>query len=681
MTIKSAGKIISNLHIIKAFLYECREPVSLDIIVEHVAQKMEGSLDLNFVRDRYILPVLENQDYYRQIKPNKWQIIPENMPEYLHMVSVFEQDQIFMASSEAKAKLAQKLDQKSSHVVFDFKRDKRFVMVKGKWGLKDWIIINDKATELLQDHPQGLTEKDILRLVKDKNQKEYANKTIVFYPEKDPRFIKERKVWILVKTKEKEKEREQLLSSKVNIPIHTERKVSDDLEATFSTTVTKQSGATTKQGQKTSQSRLIKQQAALIVQAHQRRKEALDVTKTKLIEPEITEVVEETVAVEVVEPEVIQDLTGNSYFFIEKSNRDRNISNKIREEINKLLQELAPGSINLTNSELGKGKITVRKIEQIILEHYENVKESRLLVPDKYNRYLIELIKPNLSNLVVVPCVHTGRLMLNLLEYLWDSLDNAQWSFGDQDFIEVKLADNTEYSIDAEESDLIEIARDLNLVNQMDMLNHYLDYNFIGIETDQILTKVSRMISSIMGFENAVVFNKDYFSQLPQVLGHKPNDTNSIEERFDVILGNFLFASENTTANYIDQSMQILHEKGQLGCFVHLDFLQLLPGHPFLRSILAKTRITHVIKLPKENDITGNIDNIVLMIMSGLEYSQAQNNQTEVLCAWAEPKTEEELLSVLNSLKTNSPNENIIYVEQNKIERKIIDSTKESVDG
>ena len=127
--------------------------------------------------------------------------------------------------------------------------------------------------------------------------------------------------------------------------------------------------------------------------------------------------------------------------------------------------------------------------------------------------------------------------------------------------------------------------------------------------------------------------------------------------------------------------MQILDSRGRLGCFVNLDFLQLLPGHPFLRSILSKTRITHIIKLPRESDNAGEVNNLVLLILSGLDYSETKPDQTEVLCAWAEPLNEEALLQILEALKSNEENDGITYIEQSKIERKIIDSTKESVDG
>jgi hypothetical protein len=224
---------------------------------------------------------------------------------------------------------------------------------------------------------------------------------------------------------------------------------------------------------------------------------------------------------------------------------------------------------------------------------------------------------PTIIDSMLHPACFEGSLTVELLNYLHDSLEGAAWALVEDDSsIEIVQPNGSRYRLTTKDTSLVEKARDKFIISQVDLVNHYLNFKYTGIEADKVLAKAARIVVRLSGFEHTYIVSQDYLSQLPEIFNHEPNDTNTISDRFDFVIGNFTFAQDaNLAANYLDQSLSLLAGGGRLGVFVLAELLTLLRDHGLLGEFLHEMAVTHFIKLPV---IEGRHE-VVLLIIRTLE--------------------------------------------------------------
>src|SRR5690606_25279489 len=88
------------------------------------------------------------------------------------------------------------------------------VKQKSWWGMKDWVLCNDIAEEVLRNHPNGLSDRELLKAVIEKAKVPEDKVILNLKGDNRKRFGQDRKNWYL-KELMKAREEEKVKSSAV----------------------------------------------------------------------------------------------------------------------------------------------------------------------------------------------------------------------------------------------------------------------------------------------------------------------------------------------------------------------------------------------------------------------------------------------------------------------------------
>ena len=194
---------------------------------------------------------------------------------------------------------------------------------------------------------------------------------------------------------------------------------------------------------------------------------------------------------------------GASYQRVEPATKEKGLSNSERDDIQEFLDELLKQEtvgVGAPLPSVVNSPLSARKVQDILRLKYINYTRDRAVIPNEYYRCLIEILMPTVNDAVVHPSCFDGCLTVELLNFLFDRLKGAAWTLTDEGSgIQVVQADGARYQLGTKDSVLTENARDRFMVTQVDLLNHFLNYKYTGIEADKILSHSARIITRLTG--------------------------------------------------------------------------------------------------------------------------------------------------------------------------------------
>ncbi len=593
--------VLSNVDLIRAFVFE-HQPVTVEEIVAEVRRQMSSVKDDAAARDRYVLPVLKSQPYYRQ-EGSKWFVARDLMPEYAVLHEVFRDEHRLLYEREVRSKVAKKLGVKVHTVVLDLEQAPGLKLHGSHWGLADWVIANDQAAEVLAQHPSGLNEKDLVKAISERFGMEPENTILHLKGDKKKRFVQERKLLFLKELHEKQKE--QVPEQTLTLPDLKAGEIDLALEGSFL-----QSQATraepTREDEAPSKARLKK---ALKKQAQ----ELLEQRESGGSQDDLAARLSQVLTAAGVDEYGVQ-----SFQRVEPATRERSLASKERDEIqvfiDKLLAQDTVG-VGAPLASVVNAPLSARKMQDVLRLKYINYTRDRAVIPLEYYRFLAEVLGPTINDSMLHPACFEGCLTVELLNFLFDRLEGAAWTMvDDESGIEIVQPDGARYRLSTQDTALTESARDNFMVTQVDLIRHYLNYKYTGIEADEVLASAARIVARLSGYEDTYIVSRDYLSELPEIFNHPPNDANAISDRFDFVIGNLTFTQDaNLAANYLDQSLSLLADGGRLGVFVLVELMRLLRQHSLLGEFLQGMGVTHYIRLPV---IEGRHEVLMLLVKS-----------------------------------------------------------------
>jgi hypothetical protein len=605
----ASKSVLSNVDVIRRFVFE-NQPAGVDDIAAAVNAEMIHPVDPEIAKSRYVLPVLKSQSYFKEGKDGRWEIINKEMPEYKVLLQVMREEQKQMYERDVRSKIAKKLGWKVVTVVIDLEQAPELEKQKSWWGLKDWVISNDKAEEILRHHPSGLTEKDLLRQVVEKSGLPAERVVLNLKGDAKKRFEQDRKNWFL-KELMKAKENEKIKSSAVMTVPEKSDDIDSLLEGSFLNAqsafkVDEKRGAGDAQAGKSRLRKALKKQAMEVLEQRE------EIARPEDLAARLIRMLTEAG----IEPERF-----NSFQYLDNSARERGLSPREREEIQQFIDQLLQHetvAVGVNEDSIINAPLSVKKINDILRIKYMNYTRDRVLIPNEFYRLLLTVLRPGINDSTLHPACMEGNLTTEMFRWMMQRLEGAAWALVDDGSnIEVVQPDGQHFRLAQSEKGLLEKARDRFIVSQMDLIDHFINFRFTGLEADKVLALAARINCRVSGFDDAYIVSKDYFSELPEVFNTPANDDNDIPNRFDVILGNFIFASDvNLAANYLDQSIKLLNPGGRLGMFVEPELLTLLQQHGLLGEFLSGMAVTHFVRLPL---IEGRHD-VVMLVLGSLAY-------------------------------------------------------------
>lgn len=594
--------VVSNVDLIKSFVFE-NQPVTLDQISAALRAQMTSIKDDRIARERYVKPVLASQPYYQQTE-GKWQIVKERMPEYQVLADVMQEEHRLMYEREIRSKVAKWLGMKVHTIVLDLEQAEELVKYGSHWGLKRWIIVNDQAAEVLAQHGSGLSEKDLLKAISERYAIAPENAILHLKGDKQKRFVLDRKQWYLKETYEEKRKKQP--EPKLTLPELKTGEIDLSLEGSFLEAQVMRSEEARQGEAAPSKARLkkvLKKQAQELLEQREAASSQEDLA-AKLSQ--------------VLTAAGVDEYGVKSFHRVEPASRDRGLGAKERDDIQHFIDQLLEQEtvgVGAPLASVVNAPLSARKMQDVLRLKYLNYTRDRAVIPSEYYRFLVEILAPTINESMLHPACFEGNLSVELLNFLHDGLEGAAWTLIEEDSsIEIVQANGARYRLTTKDTGLVEKARDKFIVSQVDLVNHYLNFKYTGIEADKVLAKAARIITRLSGFEQTYIVSQDYLSQLPEIFNHEPNDSNTISDRFDYIVGNFTFAQDaNLAANYLDQSLSLLADGGQLGVFVLAELLRLLRDHGLLSEFLSSMAVTHFIKLPV---IEGRHEIVLLLVRS-----------------------------------------------------------------
>jgi hypothetical protein len=578
---------LSNVDLVRRFVFD-NQPVTLEQVAAELRKSMASIRSDADARDKYALPVLRGQGYYRE-SGGAWEVVVDDMPEYKALEPVFREAHQVLYEREVKSKVAQKLGVKVASVVLDLDKAKGLKKFGSRWGLDQWTLANDQAAEVLQLHAGGMNERDLLKHICDRFKLDPAD--TILNLSADKRFVLERKNWLLRDLSEKRKEQ----SAPKETAKSTKRKSLDlSLEGSFlqAQVIRTEPEEGTGENERLLKSRLrkaqIKQAQDILEQREdlQPRPEDFAAKMTQLLSAA-----------------GVDEQGVKSFQRIEPASKERGLSPKEREEINQFigqLMEQATVGAGLSVQAVANAPLSARKLQDVLRLKYLDYTRDRAVIPSEFCRLLIDLLAPVINMSILHPSCYEGLLAVELFNYLFEHLEGGAWALVDGNRkLEIVQPDGARYRVGAEDPAMIEQARDKFIVSQVDLLNYFLNNKYSGIEADSVLAKAARVACRLSGYENAYITANDFLSELPEVFGYPANEDNSIPDRFDLVLGNFTFEQDpNLAANYLDQSLKLLTPGGRVGVFVLSELLVLLRDHGLLGEFLKGMAVTHFLRLP-----------------------------------------------------------------------------------
>jgi hypothetical protein len=596
--------VLSNVDLIRRFVFE-NQPVTMDAIVGEIRRQMVSVKSDELARERYVLPVLGGQPYYRET-PQGWEVDIAVLPEFVTLGEVMREEHRLLYEREIRSKIAKKLGLKVHAVVLDLEKAGGLVQHSAHWGLAEWVIANDQAAEVLDTHPGGLNEKDLLKAIGERFGLTPDETVLHLKGDKKKRFVQDRKLWCL-QTHYDAKKQEPTAEVKLSLP-DLGGKIDKSLEGSY---IESQTG----RGEEDSLGGDDGQPKA-------RLKKALKKQAIEILEQRDAEKSEDLAArmSQVLSAAGVDEYGVASFQRIESVSKERGLSPKEREEIQQfigqLLEEDTVG-VGAPLASVVNSPLSARKMQEVLHLKYLGYTRDRAVIPNEYYRLLVELLRPNISQAVLHPACFDGMLTIELFNFLFDHLECGAWTMTeDSSNLEIVQADSSRYHLSSKDVVLLEKARDKFIVSQVDLINHFVNYKYSGIEVDKVLASAARIVTRLSGYENAYIIAKDFLTELPEAFNYSPNEENTIPDRFDILLGNFTYTQDaNLAANYLDQSLKLLAEGGKAGCFVLGEVTRLLKEHGLLGEFLQGMAVTHVVKLP----IIEGRHQVLLLVIKSLE--------------------------------------------------------------
>jgi hypothetical protein len=557
--------------------------------------------------------VLQAHAYFQQNGQGLWETVRDSMPEYEVLQEAMEEEHRLMYEREVRSKVAAKLGQKVANVVLDLAQAPGLKRFGSLWGLALWVLVNDHAAEVLRQHANGLSEKDLLKHICELFQLDSRVAILHLAGDKQKRFMQDRKLWMLVEHFEKGKQQGQ--EKPVALLELKERGLIDlALERDFAE-AQKEKTEEQKLGVAAAKSRLKK---AL-------KKQALDIIEQR---DDFAQKQEDLAArlSQVLSAAGIEDFRAKSFQRLESAQKERGLSQKEREEMQQFLDQLLvldTIAVGAPIASVVNAPLSARKVLDVLRVKYINYTRDRAMIPNEYYRLLVEILGPSIDESVLHPSCYEGNLAVELLSYLFDRLEGAAWALAeDGGSLEIVQPDGAHFHLVSEDPALLEKARDAFMVSQNDLLNYYLNYKYAGIEPDAVLARAARYISRLSGFarqanrqsgyESAYIVWGEFTTELPKIFGYPGSDDNTIPLRFDTVLGNYTFVQDaNLAAQYMDLSLRHLAPGGRCAVFVLQELLSLLKQHTLLGELLGGMAVTHFVRLPL---IEGRHKVVLLMV-------------------------------------------------------------------
>jgi hypothetical protein len=578
-------QVVSNVDLIRRYVFE-HQPVSADQIAEEVKAQMVSIRDVETAKQKFVMPVLTGQPYFVE-KDGLWSIELKLMPEYKALPAVFAEAKRLLYDREVRSKVARHLGIKVANVVLDLHQAEGLKQDGSYWGLASWRLMNNEAAEVLKQHTGGLTEKDLHRYICDRFGVKPDDAILNLKGERK-RFVLDKKTWFLKteydKRKSETKEEKPKLHDLSGI-----KEIDSLLEGSFldahAAKAEEHQG-----GEAQSRARLrkaLKKQAQDIIESREELKQEDLAAKLS----------------EVLSAAGVEDYEVRSFQRVEAASKERGLSPKERDEIQAFLDQLLSQEtvgVGAPLSSVVNAPLSARKVQDILRLKYINYSRDRAILPEEYRRLLVEILHPSLHETMIHPACYEGALAVELFNYLYDKLAGAAWSLvQDSNMLELVTVDGQRARLGDSDEPLLESARDRFIVTQVDLLHHFINFKYTGIEFDKVLARAARIITRLSGFEGVYIVSRDYLSELPEIFGLPGNEDNEIPHRFDCVAGNFTFVNDaNLAANYLDQSLKLLAAGGRGVFFVLQELLVLLKEHALIGDILQEKYISHFIRLP-----------------------------------------------------------------------------------
>jgi hypothetical protein len=583
---KKLQGLTSNVDIIKHIVYYMG-PISIGDLAAKMAQVM-----LSFQPDeksirQYITPILTKLDYYTE-KDGKWEIVLEKSPEHSALPKVMEEEHRLLFEREARSRLATALECKVKSVCIELDRDPHVKKFGGKWGIARWELLNDWAYEVLKKQDSPMQYKEILALVAQAAGK--PTDLVVFDPRGDRRFVQERKAWTLRESQEK---RASQKSTAASLTLKQEQ-VELELESSF---MQAQAAKREKRGFRKRDEGKIKLRKMMQQEAQQALRE-----REQFVAP-----VEVDLATELSQDlDFTSPTEATSFNRVEPSIKERSLSPKEREAIssfvNKLI-EMDDRGVGLNISTLRREPLSSHKVINLLRLKYLPFFTERVIIPDEHCHFASELAACHPGQSVMNVSAHAGAFATQVLNVVFERLDGAAWApYGSQ--IEVAQRDGVRYRIPISGTPLQRKTQEDFLLEQTDLIDYFVENNFVVIEGDPLLAQAAAYSMRLSGYPGVYVAAKDFLSQLPEVFSQRSDD-NEVSLRFDLIFGNLtLTKSHNLTANYLDQTVRLLERDGVVAVFVLKELVRLLKGHDFMDELVATHDFRYVCEFPKIDSVT-----------------------------------------------------------------------------
>ena len=600
-------QVVSNIDLIRRFVFE-NQPVDADRIAQEVLAQMVSIRDIETAKAKFVLPVLKGNSYFVETG-GQWSIDLKEMPEYKVLPEVFAEAKRLLYDREVRSKVARHLGMKVANVVLDLEQAEGLKRDGSYWGLESWRVMNDEAEEVLKQHTGGLTEKDLHRYICDRAGVNPDNAILNLKGERK-RFVQEKKLWFL--KSEFDKRKSEAKEEKLRLPDLSGKEIDSMLEGSFLDAHASKADEQ-QEGDGQSRARLrkaLKKQAQEIIESREEAKQEDLAAKLS----------------EVLSAAGVEDYDVRSFQRVEAASKERGLLPKERDEIQAFLDQLLSQEtvgVGAPVSSVVNAPLSARKVQDILRLKYINYSRDRAILPDEYRRLLVDILRPALHETLIHPACFDGVMAVEIFNYLYDKLAGAAWSLlEDSNMIELVTVDGQRARLGDNDEPLLEAARDRFIVTQVDLLQHYINFKYTGVEFDKVLARAARIISRLTGFEGVYIVSRDYLSELPEIFGLPGNEDNDIPHRFDCVAGNFTFVDDsNLAANYLDQSLKLLAAGGRGVFFVLQDLLVLLKEHALIGDILQEKYVSHFIRLPL---IEGRHRVVLLGVESPLEVSETK---------------------------------------------------------
>jgi len=193
----------SNLDALKEILGK-ENRLSLEEIISRIREKYLPEESLEVIRDYFVLPVLEGQDFFTRSEDGKWSLVYKKLPEHQCALEILRAEGKVIPSRTLRERIARSLHLPLKRVFFFPEKDpetfQKFTfplkVEEGEcWVPKDWRLINDEAVEVLRREKTPLSTREIEEKVRAHYK--LTEPVLIFEPRWDDRFEAHKRKWAL----------------------------------------------------------------------------------------------------------------------------------------------------------------------------------------------------------------------------------------------------------------------------------------------------------------------------------------------------------------------------------------------------------------------------------------------------------------------------------------------------